>query len=412
MPALSGMRILDLTQYESGTACTQSLAFLGADVVKVERPGTGDPGRGVAGQFGFEDSLYFLNWNANKRSVSLALDTDEGRALLLEMVPHYDVFVENFGPGVVEKLDLGYDVIRERRPDIIYGRIKGFGASGPYAHYKCFDMVAQAAAGALSVTGEKDGPPVRPGPTTGDSGTGVQMALALTAAYVQRLRTGEGQLVELSMQEAMTYYMRTAIAMGSDWGRKAAERKGNGFGPLVNLYACAPFGPNDYVYIMAVTPRMWEAVAASIGRPELLQDPRFETGRLRMENGEALYEILAEWCASRTKTEAMETLAEAGVPASKVFDTMDLVQDRHLLERGFIETVEHEVHGEVRLLGWPARMSASEVPFERSPGLGEHTDEVLQQDLGMGAAAAAELRERGVLGAMPEEKTEDSASET
>ncbi|MEM1246983.1 MAG: CoA transferase [Acidobacteriota bacterium] len=398
MPALEGMRILDLTQYESGTACTQSLAFLGADVVKVERPGTGDPGRAVVSQFGFEDSLYFLNWNANKRSVTLALETKAGRDVLLDMVPHYDVFIENFGPGVIDKLDLGYDVVRSRREDVLYASIKGFGDDGPYADYKCFDMVAQAAAGAFSVTGDADGPPMRPGPTTGDSGTGVQMALAITAAYVQRLRTGEGQYIELSMQEAMTYFMRTAIAMGTDWGRQAAPRQGSDFGPLVSLYACKPFGPNDYVYIMAPTDRMWEALAHTIGRQELIEDERFATGRGRFEHREELSEAIGTWCSRLDKHEAMRALAEAGVPASKVFDTMDLLDDPHLNERGFIETVEHPVQGAVRVLGWPARLSKSSVGLTLSPSLGEHTDAVVAEDLGLRSEQVEALRRKGAFG--------------
>jgi formyl-CoA transferase len=213
MPALQGMRVLDMTQYEAGTSCTQALAWLGADVVKVERPGRGDPGRGVG--TGVEASEYFVTWNSNKRSVAIDLERPEGRDLLLRMLPHYDVFVENYGPGVIEKLDLDYPVMKAAHPGIIYARIKGFGTFGPYADYKCYDMVAQAAAGALSVTGLPDGPPLRPGPTTGDSGTGVQMALAITAAYVQKLRTGRGQLIELSMHDSMTYYMRTMISNSS-----------------------------------------------------------------------------------------------------------------------------------------------------------------------------------------------------
>lgn len=398
MPALEGMRILDLTQYESGTACTQSLAFLGADVVKVERPGSGDPGRAVVSQFGFEDSLYFLNWNANKRSVTLALETEKGRDVLLDMVPRYDVFIENFGPGVIDKLDLGYDVIRERRQDVLYASIKGFGDDGPYSGYKCFDMVAQAAAGAFSVTGNADGPPMRPGPTTGDSGTGVQMALAITAAYVQRLRTGEGQYIELSMQEAMTYFMRTAIAMGTDWGRQAAPRQGSDLGPLVSLYACKPFGPNDYVYIMAPTDRMWEALAVTIGRAELLEDERFATGRGRFEHREELSEAIGAWCGRHDKHEAMRQLAEAGVPASKVFDTMDLMDDPHLNERGFIQSVEHPVQGTVRVLGWPARLSRSSVDLRLSPSLGEHTEDVVADDLGLEPADLASLRAAGAFG--------------
>ena len=188
MAALDGMRILDMTQFEAGTCCTQSLAFLGADVVKIERPVLGDPGRGRAAGTTL-DREYFVNWNSNKRSVTIDLNSTAGRQLLLDMVPHYDVFVENYGPGVVEKLDIGYEVMREQNPQLIYLRIKGFGTTGPYAHYKCMDMVAQAAAGAFSITGDPNGPPVRPGPTMGDAGTGMQAALAITAALTNRRRS-------------------------------------------------------------------------------------------------------------------------------------------------------------------------------------------------------------------------------
>ena len=275
MPALDGMRVLDMTQYEAGPSCSQALAWLGADVVKVERPGAGDPGRGLSRGL-WEDSEYFVNWNSNKRSVTIALDKPEGRELLLKMLPHYDVFIENYGPGVIEKLNIDYEVMKAVHPSIIYGRVKGFGTSGPYSSYKSYDTVAQAASGAMSTTGEPDGPPMRPGLTIGDVGTGMQLALAITAAYVQKQRTGLGQLIELSMQEAMTYFMRTTISMGSKWGTKAAERRGNGSDPIVNLYPCKPFGQNDYVFIMAVKARRWEARCSAIGRKVLLDDPRIK----------------------------------------------------------------------------------------------------------------------------------------
>ncbi len=398
MPALDGLRILDLTQYEAGTSCTQALAWLGADVVKVERPGTGDPGRDLAADFDYEDSEYFVNWNSSKRSITLALDRPEGRALLLDLVTKFDVLVENFGPGVMAKLGLDYESVRERKPDVIYASIRGFGASGPYAGYKCFDMVAQAAAGAFSVTGESDGPPMRPGPTLGDSGSGVQMALAITAAWVQKLRTGEGQQIELSMQEAATYFMRTVIAMGSRWGTQAAARTGTGLGALIDLYPCKPFGPNDYLYVMAVTPRMWEDLARAIGRAELIEDPRFRTPADRAENGEALAAEITAFTRRHTKHEAMRIVAEAGVPASAIFDTLDLFGDPHLGARGFVKTLPHDVHGEVRVLGWPARMSRSEVEIRPAPRLGEHTDEVLTRDLGLDATRVEALRKAGVLG--------------
>jgi crotonobetainyl-CoA:carnitine CoA-transferase CaiB-like acyl-CoA transferase len=399
--ALAGMRILDMTQYEAGTSCTQALAWLGADVVKVEPPVYGDPGRRV--RLGQGNSPYFLNWNSNKRSIVLDLAQPEGRQLLLEMAPHYDVFVENYGPGVVEKLDIGYEVMKAANPSIIYARLKGFGTSGPYADYKCFDMVAQAAAGAFSVTGEADGPPMRPGPTTGDAGTGVQLALAITAAYVQKQRTGEGQLIEISMQEAMTYFMRTQIANGAEWGEAAQQRHGNGATATVNLYPCAPSdggterGPNDYAFIMCVTTRMWDSLATAIGQPELATDPRFETGEARLEHADALYDIVSAWTCRHTKHEVMRILGEAGVPVSKNFDTYDLFHDEHLLERGFVHTLDHPEHGQIRLLGFAPRLSKSQVPLRHGPLMGEHSDEVLREDLGVDDARLEELRASGVV---------------
>ena len=396
MPALDGIRILDMTQWEAGTSCTQALAWLGADVVKVEPPGRGDPGRGFMG--GEHDSEYFLNWNANKRSLVLDLLQPEGRELLLRLVPHYDVFIENYGPGVIEKLELGYEVMRERHPGLIYARVKGFGTWGPYADYKCMDMVAQAASGAMSVTGNEDEPPQRPGPTMGDSGTGVQAALAILAAWVQRERTGLGQLVEISMQEAMTYYMRTMVANGSNFGTEVSPRKGHGFGATMNLYACRPGGPNDYIYVMVVNTRMWQRLASAIGRDDLIDDARFASGRGRHKNADALYAEIAKWTAERSKQEAMARIAGAGVPCSAVLDTRDLFSDPHLQARDFVKTVEHRSRGPVRLLGNPLRLSASEVPLRGAPLLGEHTREVLGADLALSSADLAGLAERGVIG--------------
>lgn len=387
------MRILDLTQYEAGPSATQALAWLGADVVKVERPGVGDPGRGTG-----PAASYFHHWNANKRSVTLDLSSPDGRALLLDLVPRFDVFAENLGPGVIEKLGLGYDDVRAVHPGIIYASVKGFGGSGPYADYKCFDSVAMAMGGAFSVTGEVGGPPLPPGITVGDSGTGMQFALAITAAYVQKLRTGEGQRIELSMQEAVTYYMRTRIAVGGGWGEAAAPRAGMGRGALLDLYPCRPFGPNDYIYLMAVTEPMWRAVPAAIGRPELLDDERFATNKGRMINAAELHQAIESFTRQHTKHEAMDVLARAGIPCGAVLDTAELHRDPHLVERGFVHDVDIPGHGPAKILGWPARMSASSVPFAVAPGLGAHTDEVLAVELGLDAAGIEQLRTKGVVG--------------
>ena len=399
MPALEGVRVLDMTQYEAGTSCTQALAWLGADVVKVEAPEYGDPGRGVGRSENKDYSAYFCAWNANKRSVALNLRSAEGRDLFMRLVPKFDVFVENYGPGVIERLDIGYETLRAVNPGLIYARIKGFGVTGPYAGFRCMDMVAQAAAGAFSITGEADGPPMMPGPTTGDSGTGVQAAMAILAAYVQKLRTGEGQQVELSMQEAMAYYVRTRAYIGSAWGTKATGRSGNAGGlPPVNIYPCKPFGANDYIYLMPVNQDHWDALCAAIDRADLLLDERFASTRGRIDNGAALYEEIASFTRERTKYEAMEAIAAAGVPCSACLDTRELHHDRHLVERGFVQPMELPVHGEVPMLGFAPRLSESKVPMRCPPRLGEHTDEVLTAELGLDQTALAPLREAGVIG--------------
>lgn len=395
MSALDGMRILDMTQYEAGTSCTQALAWMGADVVKIEPKVFGDPGRGIS--VGDSYAPYFVYWNANKKSVALDLKHPEGHDLLLRMLPNFDVFIENYGPGIVEKLDITYERLRAVHPSLIYAQIKGFGSDGPYANYKSYDMIAQAAAGAFSTTGFPDGPPLCPGPTIGDSGTGMQLGMAVLAAYVQKLRTGEGQHIEISMQEAVTYYMRTRFAFAPDFGHTPTPRSGNALGPPTDLYPCKPFGPNDHAYVMCVTDQHWDALCMAIERTDLVADARFVTGEARRESGGALFEEISAWSKQRTKYEMMRTLGEAGVPCSAVLDSSDLYRDPHLNERGFIHEVELPHHGKVKLLGWAPRMSANEVAYQPAPLHGEHTDEVLAGELGINSAEITRLRDAGVV---------------
>ena len=393
MPALDGMRVLDMTQYEAGTSCTQLLAWLGADVIKIEPPGRGDPGRGVAGEGTV--SQYFLNYNSNKRSLVIDLSKPAGLELLLKMVPLADVFVENYGPGVVEKLGVDYPALSQINSGIIYGRIKGFGVSGPYSQYRAYDWVAQASAGAFSVTGERDGPPMTPAPTIGDSGSGAQMALSITAAYVQRQQTGEGQLIELSMQEAVTLFMRTAGLR--TWGTEGAKRNGNRRGPPTDVYPCKPGGANDHIFFMVVTDKKWDEICTAIEEPEMLHDERFKDWRARLDNVEDLYEIIATWTRTRSKYDAMHHLASFGVPCSATLDTMELFTDPHLKERGLIKTLEHPEAGDVQVMGMPARLSGSEVPLTPAPLHGEHTDEVLRSLLQIDDAELDKLRRDGII---------------
>jgi formyl-CoA transferase len=400
--ALEGMRILDMTQYEAGTSCTQMLAWLGADVVKVESP-RGDPAR-LSFSRGTPDSQYFLNYNSNKRSIVLDLKTEAGRQLFLDLVPRFDVFVENYGPGVIESLGIDYEALSALNPVLIYARIKGYGLSGPYADYNCFDPLAQAAAGAFSVTGEPDGPPVKPGPTIADTGTGMQTALAITAAWAQRQRTGRGQLIEISMQEVMTMFMRTTGV--SDWAQRPAQRRSHRAGAPSGLYPCAPTsvsgaGPNDYLYMLVPTTEMWDQLCIAIGRPDLADDPRFASGSARRQHADALDAEIRAWTQQHTKHEAMRILCEAGVPASAIFDTMDVFNDPHLNARGFIERLEHPVEGAVTLMKSPIRMSDSEVPLRRAPMHGEHTEEVLREALGLSEAEIEALKAQQAIGPRP-----------
>ena len=391
--ALEGLRILDMTQYEAGTSSTQMLAWLGADVVKIESP-QGDPGRRAFAR-GDEDSQYFLNYNSNKRSIVLNLKTAGGRQVLLDLAPRFDVFVENFGPGVIEQLNIGYEVMAALNPGIIYARIKGYGLDGPYANWKCFDPLAQAAAGAFSITGEADGPPVKPGPTMADSGTGMQTALAITAAWAQKMRTGEGQFIEISMQEVMTMFMRTTGV--TQWGREAVQRKGHRGGAPTGMYACAPGGPNDYVYMLISNTRMWDQLCVTIGRDDLLTDPRFASGRLRIEHAADLDAQIAAWTRQHTKFEAMRILCEGGVAASAIYDTLEVLHDPHLRARGFIEEVDHPVEGRITLMRSPLRMSRSEVPLRAAPLLGADTNAVLATELGLSEDAITALRRSGAI---------------
>ncbi len=398
MAALDGMKVLDLTQYEAGTSCTQYLAWFGAKVVKVERPGVGDPGRSVAGRG--SDSLYFMSFNHNKRSLAIALNTPEGRDIFLRLVPKFDVVVENFSLGTMEGLGLGYEALKAINPALIYATIKGFGTSGPYSTFRCFDRVAQAAGGSLSVTGEYGGPPITPGATFGDTGSGMHCAMGILAAYIQRQRTGKGQLVEIAMQETIASFMREPMSH-REWAPGPIERRGNRTVSPTDVYPCAPGGANDYALIFIATTRMWDALVAVIGRPELATDPRFATGAERRKYGDELFAEVAAWTQQRTKFEVMETLGAAGVPCSAVYDSEDILHDRHLHSRNMIRTVTHPVAGEIQELAPPIHLSDSDVEMTPAPLLGQHSAEVLVEELGMAADAVEALAAAGVVGVQP-----------
>jgi formyl-CoA transferase len=398
--ALQGMRILDLTQFEAGTTCTQFLGWLGADVIKIEPPG-GEQSRRNRPEVPGLDAMFFLVFNANKRSVTIDLKKPEGKSLFLRMVERADVVVENFAPGLMERLGLDYERLRATNPRIIMARIKGFGLSGPYHEYKSFDMIAQATGGVMSVTGFADREPVRCGAAIGDTGTGVHAAGAIMAAYIQRQRTGQGQLVEVAMQEVVANFVRGRYVDHYREGKPSMRRDNEITGGVPGgAYPCAPGGPNDYVfiYVQPMNADMWRDFATAIGREDLLADARYADARARWQQREALNAVVREWTSARSKQEVMAALGKAGVPCGAVLDTGEILDDPHLNARGQVHTIEHPTRGRIRLPGCPVRLSASEAPTSPPPLAGEHTAEVLTEVLGLSPGDVARLRGEGVLG--------------
>ena len=396
--ALDGVRIIDLTQFEAGTSCTQMLAWLGADVIKVEQPNVGDPGRGVAGGEG--DSPYFIHYNSNKRSVTLNLKSEKGKEMFFEMVRQGDIVSENLAPGTLERLGLGYDVLAEVNPGIILARVKGFGTYGPYSLYKSFDPVAQAAGGGFCATGEPDGPPMRPGTTSGDSATGMHAAIGILAALWQRERTGRGQVIEVSMQDAIVNLSRTWMAR-AEQGRVSPERTGNSLraSPGVGTFHCAPGGPDDYVYMIASPTRkpMWKALVEAIGHDELFDDPRLDDPDQAIEVTAEINGLIDAWTSQRTKFEVMKILGEKGIPCSACFNAVDLYADEHLRQREMIVTVDHPDRGEFTLPGCPVKMSDSPVDFRAAPLLGQHNAEVFAEFFDIGAESLKSLNSENVI---------------
>jgi formyl-CoA transferase len=395
--ALHGIRVVDLTQFEAGTSCTETLAWLGADVIKIEQPERGEQGRSATSDKPGMDSHYFMLLNANKRSITCNLKHPKGRELVERLIAEADVFVENFGPGVIERLGFGYEKIREINPRIVYAQIKGFPEDGPYADYLAFDAIGQAVGGAVSITGEEDGRPLRPGPNIGDTGTGLHCVIGILAALYQRQFTGEGQRVQVTMQEAVMNFSRAAFSMNAMYGA-AAPRVGNqsivrGSSPS-EVYPCKGGGPNDYCYIYTTRAgnHQWEALLKIIGREDLANDPKFATPKLRQEHCKDVDAIVAEWTRKYTKNEVMRLMGEVGVPAGAVLDTAELEQDETLRRRGTFVTVKHPMRGDFTMQGFPVRLSNSKVDVDRSPMLGEHNEAVYSGILGLTEKEIAALK--------------------
>ena len=394
--ALDGVRIIDLTQFEAGTSCTQLLAWLGADVIKVEELTHGDPGRFGNTDMPGADSGYFINLNSNKRSITLDLKQERGREIFFDLVRQADIVAENQGPGTLERLGLGYEALSEVNPGIILARIKGFGTYGPYAEYKSFDMIAQATGGSMAVTGWPGDPPTRPGATIGDTGTGIHAAVGILAALWQRQTTGKGQTVEVAMQDAVLNLTRVAMANFNET-HESRPRSGNGAGglPGTRTYRCKPGGPDDYVYLAAMPRRLnlWLPLMRAIGGEELAADPNYSNFEWISENSEALNEMIEGWTMEHTKYEVFHILGKAGVPCGPTMNAEDIYADPHLAAREMIVTLEHPLRGEFMVPGCPVKLSDSDAELRVAPALGQDTDEVLRELLDFDDEELARMRD-------------------
>ena len=400
---LAGLKILDLTQFEAGPSCTEALAWMGADVVKVENPGAGDPGRFTGRTIPDVDALYFLQYNSGKRSIAINLKDPRGLDLVKSLAKSADVMIENFAPGAIERLGLSYDVIKAINPAIIYCQIKGFGEGSPYEKNLAFDMIAQACGGLMSVTGEEGGPPLKPGATIGDTGTGMIMAVSILGAYIRRMRTGHGEHLQVAMQDSILHYIRNAFAYMERTGGKAAPRAGSktvgGGHPPIGVYPCKGGGANDYVYIYtsAANPGHWTRLLKVMGREDLIGDKRYDTPAARSERRGEVDEIVSAWTRDHDKHTAMQLVGSAAIPAGAVLDTREIADDKTFEVRKIRQTMKHPAAGDYVMSGWPVRFGGEPPVVPPAPTLGQHSAGVLADWLGMESEAIGGLKAAKVI---------------
>ena len=392
--ALEGVKVLDLTQIMAGPYCTMMLADMGADVVKVEKPNGGDDTRRMGPPFIEGESAAFLGINRNKRSIVIDLRSDSGRELAQRMARGSDILVQNFRPGALERMGLGYEQVREINPALVYCTISGFGATGPYARRGGFDLVAQGMSGLMSVTGHTGGPPAKVGVPICDLNAGMFGAIGILTAYINRLRTGQGQHVDTSLLEGGIAYTFWESAMYFATG-EIPEPKGSAHRLTAPYQA---FETSDgYVNIGAANQANWERLCVAIGRDDLAADPKFVEPRDRMNNLDDLVSTLEGTFAQQTSEHWLEILDAAGVPAGPINDLGQVYDDPQVRAREMMVETDHPVAGLVKNIGIPIKLSETPGQFRRpAPTLGQHTDEVLR-DLGCSDDEIVKLRSEGAV---------------
>jgi formyl-CoA transferase len=415
--ALEGVRILDFTHVQSGPTCTQLLAFMGADVIKVERPGIGDITRGQLRDVKGADSLYFTMLNGSKRSITIDSKHPKGKEILERLVKECDVLVENFAPGALDRMGLTFEHIHKLNPRMVVASVKGFGP-GPYVDCKVYENVAQCAGGSASTTGFRDGPPLVTGAQIGDSGTGLHLALGIVSALYQRARTGRGQKVLCAMQDGVLNLARVKLrdqqrlkhgplAEYSQFGEGvpfgvATPRAGNdsGGGQPGWILKCKGWekDPDAYIYFITQAP-VWGAICDLIGKPEWKTDPDYATPPARLPRLRRIFDTIEEWTKTMTKFDVMETCNKHDIPVGPILSMKEIADEPSLRATGTVVEVDHPRRGPYLTVGNPIKLSDSPADVRRSPLLGEHTDEILRKVLGYADKEIAEIKGSGALSA-------------
>ncbi len=386
--ALEGVRVVDMTHVQAGPVCTQLLAWMGADVIKVESP-KGDVTRQQLRDIPDVDSLYFTMLNCNKRSVTLDLKSDEGKETFKQLLRGADVLVENFAPGALDRLGFTWEAVQEINPKLIFASLKGFGP-GALEHAKAYEPIAQATGGAMSTTGFEDGPPTVTGAQIGDSGNAVHLFGAICAALFQRTHTGRGQRVTIAMRDGILNLCRVKLRDQQRLERgplgeypnpsfgEAVPRSGNASGGGQPGWAvrCKGGGSNDWLYLV-IQPQVWEPLMIKIGREELVNHPEYDSPEKRLRHLWDIFGMVEEWTMTRDKWEAFRELNAINVPCGPVLDTRELLEDPDFAATGMIVEVDHPERGKFKTVGCPFTLSDSPVEVTRPPLLGEHNEEVL-----------------------------------
>ena len=415
MKALEGIKILDMTHVQSGPTCTQILAWFGADVLKVERSGVGDATRGQLRDIPDVDSLYFTMLNHNKRSLTLNTKSEKGKEIFTRLIEECDVMVENFAPGALDRMGFSWERIQEINPRMIYASVKGFGP-GPYADCKVYENVAQCAGGSASTTGMVGEVPLVTGSQIGDSGTGIHLVAGILAALFHRTHSGRGQRVECAMQDSVLNLCRVKLrdqqrlAHGplteySQFGEgkafgDAVPRAGNdsGGGQPGRILKCKGWetDPDAYTYFITQA-AVWKNVCDVIGKPEWKEDPDFAKPEARLPRLNEVFEAVEAWTKTKTKFEVMDICNPLNIPVGPILSMKELAEEESLRENGTVVEVDHPERGKYLSVGNPIKLSDSPSDVTRSPLLGEHTDEILKEIVGLSDEEIKSAREEGAV---------------